>query len=98
MLHVLEATPRGFHVHNLGTDEHVTVNESIGVITRFLNLQPKLTYTGGQRGWIGDSPFIFLDTARVRATGWVPKLNIHAAVEKTIAWLSANPHVLERQV
>ena len=27
-------------------------------------------------GWIGDSPFIFLDTAKIRSLGWKPKLSI----------------------
>ena len=31
---------------------------------------------GGDRGWIGDNPFIFLDTAKIRALGWQPKLTI----------------------
>ena len=30
---------------------------------------PSGVYTGGERGWIGDSPFIFLDTTKVRAPG-----------------------------
>ena len=31
---------------------------------RHLGLSPRLDYTGGDRGWIGDSPFIFLDCAK----------------------------------
>jgi len=41
-----------------------------------LDLKPKLSYTGGERGWIGDSPFIFLDCHKIRALGWKPKLSI----------------------
>ena len=38
--------------------------------------RPRFTYAGGDRGWIGDVPFIFLDTGRIRALGWRPKLSI----------------------
>jgi len=95
MLHAMRAAPEGYHVSNLGTDEYVTVNESVAVITHHLGLQPELSYTGGERGWIGDSPFIFLDTQRIRATGWKPKVTIRQAVERTIAYLAAHPELFE---
>ena len=97
ILTAMEARPEGFHVFNLGTHEYVTVNESIGVITRWLGVEPRLIYGGGERGWVGDSPFIFLDTARIRALGWKPKLRIAEAVERTVAWLASNPGVLEQR-
>ena len=53
------------------------------------------TYTGGERGWIGDNPFIFLDTQRLRSLGWAPKLSIQQAVIKTIEYLQNNQWVLE---
>ena len=37
---------------------------------RALGLKPKLEYSGGNKGWVGDNPFIFLDTKKIRATGW----------------------------
>jgi UDP-glucose 4-epimerase len=83
------------HVFNLGTDEYCEVNQSIGWITAHLGVQPALNYTGGDRGWIGDSPFIFLDTAKVRALGWKPKLTIRAGIIKTLEYLQANPWLIE---
>jgi UDP-glucose 4-epimerase len=72
------------------------VNDSIGWITAHLGVSPRLTYTGGDRGWVGDSPFIFLDTARVRALGWRPKLTIQQGIIRTLEYLQANPWLLER--
>jgi len=95
MLHAMRAAPDGYHVFNLGTDEYVTVDESVGVITRYLGLEPELSYTGGERGWIGDSPFIFLDTRRIRATGWKPKVTIRQGVERTVAYLAKHPELFE---
>ena len=97
VLHAVGHTGPGLHVFNLGTDEYVTVNQSVAVITKYLAVQPELTYTGGERGWVGDSPFIFLDTRRIRATGWKPKLTIAESVERTIRWLAGSPEFLRRR-
>jgi UDP-glucose 4-epimerase len=83
------------HIFNLGTEEYCEVNDSIGWITAHLGLRPTLTYTGGDRGWIGDSPFIFLDTARVRALGWKPALSIRDGIIRTLDYLQANPWLLD---
>jgi len=77
----------GFDVFNLGTDEYVTVNESVAVICETLQVKPRLEYTGGDRGWVGDNPFIFLDCARMRATGWKPQVSIRDAVRRTVHYL-----------
>jgi len=84
-------------IYNLGTPEYVTVNDSVGYICRALGLAPQRHYTGGDRGWIGDNPFIFLDTKKIEATGWKPKLTIEQAVVKTVRWLEANRWVYEKR-
>lgn len=81
---------------NLGADEYCQVNQSIGWITGALGLTPQLSYSGGERGWIGDNPFIFLQCARMRALGWAPKLTIQQGILKTLQYLRANPWVLQR--
>ena len=71
------------------------MNDSIGWITERLGVSPTFEYTGGDRGWIGDNPFIFLDTARIRALGWTPTLSIREGVLRTLDYLQANPAMLE---
>jgi len=83
------------NIFNLGVDHYCEVNDSIGWICATLDVQPRIEYSGGDRGWIGDNPFIFLDTTRIRALGWQPKLNIREGVIKTVEFLRANPWVLE---
>src|ERR1043165_1080663 len=78
------------HVLNLGADEASRVNDSIAWISERLGVRPELTYAGGERGWIGDSPFILLDTRRIRALGWKPKLTIREGVVRTVDWLAQN--------
>jgi UDP-glucose 4-epimerase len=86
----LDKAQNKVNIFNLGTDEYCEVNDSIGWICDYLGLRPKLTYSGGERGWVGDSPFILLDCSRIRALGWKPRLTIQQAVRETIKYVSAN--------
>ncbi len=59
----LETAAKAKHrceVYNLGADEFCTVRDSISWICGHLGLEPELEFTGGERGWVGDSPFIYL--------------------------------------
>jgi len=85
------------NVFNLGTDEYCEVNDSISWITEGLGLSPRRVYAGGDRGWIGDNPFIFLDTTKIRALGWKPELDIREGILRTLNYLEANTWVLERR-
>jgi UDP-glucose 4-epimerase len=78
------------NIFNLGADEYCSVNDSIGWISERLGYSPRLQYAGGERGWVGDSPFIFLDCSRIRALGWRPKLTIREAVGRTVDYLQDN--------
>ena len=91
----LERATERVNIFNLGTDAHCDVNESIQWITRALGVAPALSYAGGTRGWIGDSPFIFLDCRRIRELGWQPRISIHEAIERTLRYLQANTWLLD---
>jgi UDP-glucose 4-epimerase len=84
------------NIFNLGTNEYCEVNDSLGWICELLNLNPERQYTGGERGWIGDSPFIFLDCTKIRSLGWQPKLTIRESVERTLEYLTKNQSLLEK--
>jgi UDP-glucose 4-epimerase len=85
------------NIFNLGSEAYCEVNDSIGWITEHLGLSPQIEYTDGERGWIGDNPFIYLDTKRIRALGWLPKLTIRDGIVRTLDWLRANEWVFERR-
>ncbi len=95
MLLAAERCTGAVNIFNLGTDEYCAVKDSIGWIGGNMGLQPELRYAGGERGWVGDSPFIFLDCARVRALGWKPELTIQQGIIRTLEFLQANAWVLE---
>jgi UDP-glucose 4-epimerase len=82
-------------IYNLGTPEYVQVNQSIGYICAALGVTPKIEHTGGNKGWIGDNPFIFLDTKKIQSTGWKAKLTIEQGIIRTLRWLETNRWVYE---
>lgn len=81
----------GTFVYNLGHEETLLVRDSVEIITKCLGLEPEITYGGGLRGWVGDSPLIQLDTTRIRTLGWKPTRSIRESVELTVDWLELNP-------
>ena len=98
MLHVIGQgtalkAKHNVEIYNLGTPEYVQVNQSIGYICGALGLKPKLEYTGGSRGWVGDNPFIFLDTKKIQSTGWKATLTIEQGIGRTLQWLQQNQWV-----
>jgi UDP-glucose 4-epimerase len=95
MLLAIDRAHDKVNIFNLGTDEYCEVRNSIGWLTAELRLTPQLNFTGGERGWIGDSPFILLDCSRIRALGWTPKLTIQDGIIRTLRYLQANPWILE---
>jgi UDP-glucose 4-epimerase len=101
MLHVigLNLAAKARHrveIFNLGTDEYCEVRDSVGWICKKLGLAPTLEFSGGDRGWIGDNPFIYLDTRKVRQQGWVPQNTIQQSVEATVDWLTANRWIFDK--
>jgi UDP-glucose 4-epimerase len=84
------------NIFNLGAPEYCEVLDSVRWICEHLGLNPQVNTGQGDRGWIGDSPFIFLDCSRAARLGWTPKLTIRQAVVRTVQFLQANPWVLEQ--
>jgi len=92
----IERARQSINIFNLGHTDWLEVDESIAIITRTLGVQPRLEYAGGERGWVGDSPRILLDTQKIRALGWAPTHTIEESVIDTLRFLDANPFVSKR--
>jgi UDP-glucose 4-epimerase len=88
----------GAHIYNLGTEETVVVDDSIRIVTEHLSLAPRIEYSGGRRGWTGDSPLIHLDTTRIRELGWRPRLSIGQSLRCTLEWFDANEYAWREPV
>ena len=94
VLTAIDKANEKINIFNLGVNDYCEVNDSIRWISEYLGVNPEVRYAGGARGWIGDSPFIFLNCDRIRALGWTPQLTIRDGVLRTIEFLQNNEWVL----
>jgi UDP-glucose 4-epimerase len=85
----------GFKVYNIGHDDAIDVKASISYITGRLKLEPQLEFSGGTRGWVGDSPRIQLDTTHLKSLGWKTQNDLKKSVEDTADYLISNSWLLE---
>ncbi len=78
------------NIFNLGHQEYCDVKQSLTWILDELELNPELSFEDKERGWVGDNPFIFLDTKKIRGLGWIPKYSIEESVRGTVRFLQDN--------
>lgn len=86
-----------FEVYHLGVSDYCRVEQSARWICDELGVTPRFEFSGGERGWIGDNPFVFLDISKAMATGWAPKHSIEQSVRESTRWLSENAWIFDRR-
>ena len=86
-----------FEVFNLGLDEYIRVSDSARLISESMGVEPTLRFGEGRRGWVGDNPFVFLDTTKIRNLGWEPLYGIEESIAETAMWLNANEWIFEER-
>jgi len=97
MLQAIDRAREPINLFNLGHQDWIEVDKSIAIITATLKVSPRIVHGGGERGWVGDSPRILLDTSRLRALGWAPTRSIEESIVETLAFLEAHPFVNDRR-
>lgn len=86
-----------YEVYHLGVPAFCCVHDSVRWICDEMGTQPEIEFGTGQRGWIGDSPFVFLDVTKAMATGWTPAHSIESSVRQTVRWLLENQWIFDRR-
>ncbi len=92
---VIESEPKKFQVFNIGHDDALTVDRSISYIVDELKIKPQYNYTGGERGWIGDSPRIQLECSRLKNLGWKTEHSLETGVRDTVKYLQSNTFLFD---
>lgn len=96
IFHVLEHSNEPKNVFNLGHDAFMNVLDLADIVVDQLNLKRvRYVTTGGERGWLGDSPFVHLDATKLKALGWRPHVPIERGIRNTVRYLQAHPQLLE---
>jgi UDP-glucose 4-epimerase len=80
----------GYEVYHLGIEDYCAVKQSANWICEALQVNPKIYFGSGVRGWVGDNPFVFLDVSLIKKLGWNPKFDLKASIQETAIWLSKN--------
>jgi UDP-glucose 4-epimerase len=86
-----------YEVYHLGVPAFCLVRDSAQWICDEMGVAPQLQFGSGNRGWIGDSPFVFLDVRKAMNTGWSPIHSIEASVRQTVRWLLDNQWIFTRR-
>ncbi|MEK7281806.1 MAG: NAD-dependent epimerase/dehydratase family protein [Chloroflexota bacterium] len=74
MEYVINHTDQPCDIFNLGADTTSNVKIIARIIIEEMGLKDvKIRFTGGEGGWPGDQPKVYLDTSKVRGLGWRPK-------------------------
>jgi len=89
-----EKAPGKADLFNIGHTEFIDVKSVANIITDEMGLDNvEYNFTGGERGWVGDSPLVHLDVSKLMALGWAPRVSIEETIRRTVRWLLANPYV-----
>jgi len=78
------AAPLRGEVYNLGADEPVTITRVAELICERMRVSPRFSYTAGVAP--GVSLSWIADTARLRAIGYVPRVQLAVGLSKTVTW------------
>jgi len=84
------------NVLNLGHVQYLDVRSLADIVVDDMGLK-KVYYrfSGGPRGWPGDSPFVHLDISRMQRLGFQPQIGIEEGVRRTARYLLDNPWILK---
>ncbi|MBD3230294.1 MAG: NAD-dependent epimerase/dehydratase family protein [Candidatus Lokiarchaeota archaeon] len=86
-----ENTDHGFEAFNLGVERVATVNEIADLVVKEMDLDDvEYTYTGGERGWVGDVKRSDISVDKIKKLGWKPKISLEEGIHKYINWLKTH--------
>lgn len=75
------------NIFNLGLEEQTSVDELADIVIAEMGLTDvQRRYTGGERGWVGDNPVVYLSASKLRSLGWRPAIPPQEAIRLTARW------------
>jgi UDP-glucose 4-epimerase len=92
----LERIKNNKNIINLGHLEYVNVTDLARIVCEEMGLKDvTFHFTGGARGWLGDSPLVQLDISRMQQAGFRPQVSIQEGIRRTTRYLLDNQWLLD---
>lgn len=91
----IEKSTGNKNIYNIGHHDYINVIDLAKIVLDELGVKDlKMEFTGSKRGWIGDSPFVHLDTGKIRALGWNAETSIEDGIRRTVRYLKDHRHII----
>lgn len=88
VINISELHEQNSSVFNLGHFQTMNVKNLADIVCDEMNLNKvEYHFTGGERGWVGDSPLVHLDTQKANKYGWKPEISIEDSIRTTVRYL-----------
>lgn len=84
MLFIFRNSHKKINVFNVGVDTRTKVKDIARMVIEEMNLNAKIKYTGGDKGWIGDVSEFNYKLTKIQKLGWKAKYTSDEAVRKAI--------------
>lgn len=95
---IIEKAKEKINIYNLGNDEVINVIDSAKEIVSEAGYEDvQFTFEGGDRGWIGDNPFVLLDTKKLQELGWKANKNTKEGLRITTRYLIDHGEIIEKR-
>jgi UDP-glucose 4-epimerase len=70
----------GAEIFNLGSDTTTRVSQIVNIVLQETGKSPSIRYKGGERGWPGDQPKVYMSVDKMKRLGWSTKVSSDEAV------------------
>jgi len=88
VINISEKQNEDSSIFNLGHFQKMNVKDLADIVCDEMNLKNvEYEFAGGERGWLGDSPFVHLATSKAYKYGWEPKIDIEIGIRNTVKYL-----------
>lgn len=84
MIFVRNNSHKNINVFNIGVDSRTKVKDIAKMVIEELSLKTSISYTGGDRGWVGDVPAFDYDLTEINKLGWKAKYSSDDAIKTSI--------------
>ncbi|MBN1431301.1 MAG: NAD-dependent epimerase/dehydratase family protein [Methanomicrobiaceae archaeon] len=88
VLFAVENSGEPFNYFNIGSEDWIDVTAIAEIVVEEMGLSGvKFTYTGGDRGWVGDVPKMQLSVEKLKNLGWKPVTGSAESVRSAVKTL-----------